>query len=248
MQQVWKFAILTQSNSMRYLFIFFLSIITLNTIAQQSVVGNLDIQITQHLWDQFSKDERVAILSKFPTMEIISSESIGIIQSAQLVDRSTQGTNSGAVLGSVIGQAAYIDRSFTGSNNSYSATTHLGVGILGAMLGSTLDNKAQRRFIINYGVKTLDGQVREQRVSSPDEFTKPVGQCVRFPEIITSEISLCTDDKNSFLGRISAIAKAPNDAIVSRENSGLNVKCNLPGIGMMSLEKNACLQMDGKIE
>jgi outer membrane lipoprotein SlyB len=215
---------------------------------QQSIPSTIEIKISSALWNEFSKDEQVVIISKFPKIEIIPLENIGTIQSAQLVDRSTTASNSGAILGSAVGQVAYIDRAISNSGNNYSAATQLGVGILGAILGSTFDNKAQRRFIINYGIKTIDGQVREIRQQSTDEFTKPVGQCVSVPDLSTISNLLCSDTKVQFLKRISAIAIAPNDAILIRENSELSIKCNIPGIGMMTLEKNVCTQMNGRIE
>lgn len=216
--------------------------------AQSVSTSSEEISIVQSIWNQFSKEEQIAVLSKFPKLETIPSESVGVIQSAQLVNRSTEGTNGGALLGSGIAQAAYIDKAFKGNNN-YSAMSHLGIGVLGGLLGSALDAKAERKFIINYGVKTSDGQIREVRIASPDEFTKPVGQCVKLPDLTQAPIGLCTDDKVNFLKKLTAVATAPTDALISRESSGVLVKCSLPSLNaMMTIEKNACIQMEGKIE
>lgn len=77
---------------------------------------------------------------------------------------------------------------------------------------------------------------------------RPIGQCVKFPEIEPISSELCSVDKVRFLKKVAAEAVAPNDALVSREPTGLNVKCRIDGIGMMTLEKNTCLQMEGFIE
>jgi hypothetical protein len=216
--------------------------------AQQTANINFDAKISKQLWNEFNKNEQILLLKKYPSIEIIPSENIGLIQSAQVANRSTQSTNGGAILGSAIGQAAYIDRSFSGSSNNYSATTHLGVGILGGMLGSALDQKAETKFVINYGVKTLDGQIHEIRIDSLDEFTKPIGQCVHIPNLEPASSLLCNDTKLQLLKRLSALSTIPTDALVIRESSGINIKCIVPGIGMMTLDRNACLQMEGKIE
>jgi hypothetical protein len=55
-------------------------------------------------------------------------------------------------------------------------------------------------------------------------------------------------DKIQFLKKLSALSLAPQDAIVSQESTGINVNCRVPGVGLMRLEKNICVQMDGVIE
>lgn len=230
--------------------IYFILIVYFPSILYAQQASNLTIneKISKNLWAEFGRDEQILILSKYPNIEIISSESIGQIQSAQVANRSTQSTNGGAILGSAVGQALYLDRAFSGSGNNYSAASHLGAGILGGILGSSLDQKAESMFIINYGVKALDGQIREVRVGSADEFTRPLGQCVYIPSLEPAPNSLCTENKIQFLKRLSSLAKAPHDALIMRENSKINIKCNVPGIGLMTLEKNSCIQMEGKIE
>ena len=233
---------------LKIFYIFLILMISGVASAQQKESSTAAIKISSSLWGEFSKDEQVLIVSRFPEMEIVSSENIGVIQSAQIADRSTTGSNRGAILGSAVGQAAYIDRAFSNSGSNYSAVTQLGVGILGAMLGSSLDSKPQRSFVINYAVKSVDGQIKEVRQQSADEFTKLVGQCVSIPDLNTISNLLCSDTKIQFLKRISAIATMPSDAVLMRENSEPPTKCDIPGIGMMTIEKNVCIQMNGVIE
>lgn len=207
-----------------------------------------ELKISQHVWLEFSNSEKAAILSKFPQVETIPSETIGLIQSVQTVNRSTAATSSGASLGGALGQALYIDNAFRGSGSNYSATTQLGAALLGATIGSTLDSGAQSRFVFNYGVKTLDGEIREVRVESGEEFTRPVGQCVFLPSISPAPASLCSADKVQFLKKLSALSLAPAGSVVSQETTGINVTCRVPGVGLMRLEKDVCIQMDGALE
>lgn len=228
---------------MKFIIIFAVGMFALIAQAQQTV----KIGTNQYVWNNFSKSEQATLIDKFPSIEIAPSESIGVVQSVQSVNRSTPGTRGGAALGATIGQAIYIDKAFSGNNN-YSATAQVGAAILGAALGSSLDSAPTTRFAFNYAIKTLDGQLREVRVDSADEFTRPVGQCVRIPEVVPVEASLCSTDKSMFLQKLSAIGQAPADALISQEKSGVNINCRIPGVGLMTLEKNTCLQMDGKIE
>ena len=227
---------------------FFRGCLILSFMASLPAFSAPELKVSQHLWLEFSTSEKTAILTKFPQVETIPSETIGVIQSVQAVNRSTVGTNSGAALGGALGQTLYIDSAFRGSGSNYSATTQLGVALLGAAMGSTLDSAAQSRFIFNYGVKTLDGEIREVRVESGDEFTRPVGQCVFLPEITPAPASLCAADKVQFLKKLSALSLAPEDAVISQESTGINVTCRIPGIGLMRLEENVCIQMEGKVE
>lgn len=215
---------------------------------QSFAQSNVALTINQLLWAQFSLSERTTLLEKFSGLELIPTDSVGVIQSVQIVNRSTAGTTSGAALGSALGEAIYIDKAFSGGGNNYSATTQLGVGLLGALLGSSLDSSAKSKFIFSYGVRTVAGDVKEVRVESGDEFTRPVGQCVKLPQVVPAPADHCAVDKIQFLQKLSALAKAPDGAVISNEISGTNVNCRVPGIGLMTLEKTLCLQMDGAIE
>lgn len=206
------------------------------------------LTINQLLWAEFSQSEKATLIAKFPNLELIPAESVGIIQSVQAVNRSTAGTNSSAALGGALAQTMYIDKAFSGSGNNYSATTQLGAGLLGALLGSGLDSSPTSRFIFNYGIRTLDGQIKEVRVESGDEFTRPVGQCVTLPGVVLAPVGHCAVDKLQFLKKLSAISQAPEGAVVSNELTGITVNCRVPGVGLMTLEKNSCLQMEGTVE
>lgn len=227
---------------------FLSSCLILSLMASLPAYSAPELKVSQHVWLEFSTSEKAAILTKFPQIETIPSETIGVIQSVQAVNRSIAGTNSGAALGGALGQTLYIDNAFRGSGSNYSATTQLGAALLGAAMGSTLDSAAQSRFIFNYGVKTLDGEIREVRVESEDEFTRPVGQCVFLPAISPAPGSLCAADKVQFLKKLSALSLAPADAVISQESTGINVTCRVPGIGLMRLEENVCIQMEGRVE
>lgn len=103
----------------------------------------------------------------------------GTIVSAQLVDLSSPGTTLGANLGSVVAQAAYID---SASWRSYRATTQLGAGILGGLLGSVLDERPRTVFQKAYLIKTRSGDVRRIEERTSDPVLLPVGVCIEYRE------------------------------------------------------------------
>lgn len=69
------------------------------TVVASVTTGNAsELQVNQLIWQQFSVSDRSTILKKFPTLELASPETIGVIQSVQTVNRSTAGSNTGAIL------------------------------------------------------------------------------------------------------------------------------------------------------
>lgn len=220
-----------------------LILVTLSSYAQQDI----KVVVNQEIWNSFNKSEQQEILRKFPALEILPAKSVGVIVGVQAANRSTPGNNSGSILGSTLGQAAYIDHAFKG-DNSYSATAQVGAAILGAALGSSFDTAAKAKYVFNYAVKTLDGQIREVRSESHEEFTKPIGQCVTVPDLNAADAGMCITDKIQFIKKLSSLGQAPADATIVREASGVNVNCKVPGVGLMTLDRNNCLQMEGEIE
>lgn len=219
------------------------------TVVASVTTGNAsELQVNQLIWQQFSVSDRSTILKKFPTLELASPETIGVIQSVQTVNRSTAGSNTGAILGGALGQAAYVDNALKGSGNNYSAVNQIGAAVLGAAIGSTADQAPQSLFVFNYSIKTLDGQLREVRTSSNQEFTKPIGQCVSFPELKPLQTISCSSDKIQLLKGLSSISMDVTTKVKPRSAPVVNVACRVPNIGLMTLERNICSEMEGKEE
>jgi outer membrane lipoprotein SlyB len=203
-----------------------------------------DLMVGQNLWNQFTPGEQATLLGKFPTLELHMPDTVGLIQAVQTVNRSTAGSNTGAMLGGAIGGAAYIDRAFSGNNN-YSAITQIGATLLGAAVGSLADRAPQARFEFNYAVKTLDGELREVRNSSGDEFARPVGQCVLLPSLTPVASITCSTDKQTFLKALSAsVAQQPADRFAQPEATQ-TVTCIIAAVGVMTLNRKACQEIGG---
>jgi outer membrane lipoprotein SlyB len=208
-----------------------------------------ELIVSQHIWQEFTISERATITDKFPYIEIISSDSIGLIHSVQIVNRSTNGTSAGTIIGSAAGQAVYVDKVFRGDGNNYSAVNQVGAALLGALLGSTLDQAPQQKYEFNYAIKNPNGNIREQRFSSSDEFTKPVGQCVLLPELRSIANLSCSATKNEFLKLLSTAGISKENTVTEGSTFLLQkIACRLPGVGLMTLDRKTCSDMEGKIE
>ena len=150
--------------------------------------------------DQIAVDEVEKIKQTYPMMRVISNNSIGKITSQQILDKSKPGSNFGSQLGSAISQSAYIDKSF--SQQNYAVLGQLSAGLIGAVVGSALNQNAEARFSINYGVQFNDGSVRSIVINSTEALASPIGQCVYSLNIEEAPNYLCNDSILKFYARI----------------------------------------------
>ncbi len=147
-------------------------------------------RIKSAIWSALTEDERVAIASRW-RVELLHAGRYGWIADAQTVDESTPGTTDGAYTGAMLGQAAYIDRSFRPGNN-YSAGVQVLAGVLGAVVGSAMDKPPTRSFRTRYHVRTEDGSMVAEEQSRSDAFRMPLSTCVELPSLSDSDPSLCS--------------------------------------------------------
>ena len=115
------------------------------------------IKVSQFAWSALTSPERDLIQKSF-VVSVVPQESFGLIIDNQGVNESTSGTSGGAALGGAIANATYVDKALRGGN--YSAVNQLAVGVLGAMLGSTLDSRAKTQFHYRYAVKFSTGNIQ----------------------------------------------------------------------------------------
>ena len=115
------------------------------------------IKVSQIAWSNLTPTER-DLIQKSYVVSVVSQDSFGVIIDNQGVNQSTSGTNGGAALGGSIANAAYVDSAIRGRN--YSAVNQLAIGILGAMVGSTMDSKARAQYHYRYAVKFANGNIQ----------------------------------------------------------------------------------------
>lgn len=144
--------------------------------------------ITKPVWDKLSEEDKNSIKAQFD-VEVLSPDSFGIITDVQGADQSTPGTNAGAALGGAVASAAYLDRGLGGHN--YSAGGALAIGLLGAVIGSSLDTEASSKFQFRYTVKLGDGEIQYFDEIKSTSFRHSVGVCILVPSLNLISQKVC---------------------------------------------------------
>ena len=114
----------------------------------------------------------------------------GTVIDNQGIDQSSPGTTGGAMVGSALGSAAYIDRAFRPGNN-YSAVAQVGAGLLGALLGAQLDRRPVSQYHFRYALRQRDGEIVSSDSVQQDAFRHPIGMCLRIADLQPVSQSLC---------------------------------------------------------
>jgi hypothetical protein len=156
--------------------------------------------VTRQAWEGLASSER-SELQLTRTIELREASNFAIIIDNQGVNESTPGTNGGAALGGAIANAAYIDHALKSQNN-YSAKTQLAAGILGALVGSSLDQAPVSQFHFRYALRRFDGEIEYRDVLQPNAFRHPVGVCLDKNILQPVSQALCTqtaDDLKPYL-------------------------------------------------
>ncbi len=120
----------------------------------------------------------------------VAPSDYGTVIDNQGIDQSSVGTTGGAMVGSALGSAAYIDRAFRPGNN-YSAVTQLGAGLIGAVLGSQLDHRPVSQYHLRYALRRRDGEIVYSDSIQQDAFRHPVGMCLRIADLQPVSQTLC---------------------------------------------------------
>lgn len=145
-------------------------------------------KISQSAWLALSPAERELIQRKH-VVDLVEQDAFGIIIDNQTLNESSGGTVGGASLGGAIANATYIDNAIKGGN--YSAKTQLAAGLLGAILGSSLDSKPVAQYHLRYAIRLGSGNIKYIDETKGDPFRHPVGVCVSVPNIKLIDQHVC---------------------------------------------------------
>lgn len=131
-----------------------------------------DPQALVQIREQSQAQDKVSMAEN----DAYSTRRVGRVVDVQVVSHGTPGSNAGAALGSATAQAGYIDNTILGSGN-YSAMGQVGAGVIGAVIGSALDQPARAWYAIHYWID-FGGGPRKIAVSSYSPTHAPRGACV----------------------------------------------------------------------
>lgn len=201
------------------------------------------LTVDDGIFGQLTEEDQKRFKLMYPTMQVIPFDSVGIIRTHQVINKSTTGSSAGSQLGSAIAQAAYIDRSFNSYN--YSALGQLSAGLLGGILGASLNTAPEARFLINYSVEFRDGSIRGVLKPSSDGIAAPTGQCVFTSDIQEAPMYLCSDSLTAFIDRAKRVGLAGNSGGLSKLSEKVN--CKIDVVGTIKLDNEACQKSNGII-
>ncbi|MHA7066830.1 hypothetical protein [Azospirillum argentinense] len=230
------------------------------------------LRTNERIWSALTPAERTKISDTY-FVDVAAGSQFGVLIDAQVVDESTPSTSAGAAIGEAYGSATYIDRAFKGSTPSYSARDHVTSSLLGAIIGSAMDQPAQRRFRIRYVVRDLAGNVSQIEQISDQPFRQPVGVCVTLPALTMTTQSTCDTEVVVFRARYLATpapATGSGNEIVTRKASSVTsapgssqvkhkeaetiqnskdaeVRCRIGTAGVVSTSAQNCIDAEGEI-
>lgn len=214
------------------------------------------IKILSPVWQSLQADERTSIQERY-VVDLRDSSAYAMVIDNQGVDTSTPGTSGGAVLGSAVANAAYIDRAFSGSNN-YSAKTQLAMGLLGAVVGSTLDKPAVQQYHFRYALKQHDGEILYRDSVQGDPFRHPAGMCLELSTLTPASQALCNqtvaDVRKAYLAApslespVATVAASPTQRVlqpVAASVSQEKIDCKLNNLAPISTTLEKCTAIGG---
>lgn len=140
--------------------------------------------------ESLPSDERAAHYAELYKKYQDSIKVIGRVMSAQLINRSSQGTNTGSAFGALVGQAVYIDSI---NFRNYSAGNQIAAGLIGAAVGSSFDQRKIETYQKVYFIKKKEGEIVRLDQNTSDPVLYPVGACISYKEPFEFNI---IEDKN----------------------------------------------------
>jgi hypothetical protein len=216
------------------------------------------LSVSDAAWNSLAPQERAAI-QQAQVVDVRRAGSFGLVIDNQGVNESTPGTNAGAAIGGAFAEAAYIDRAFKPGNN-YSAKNQLAVGILGAIIGSSLDKPAVAQYHFRYALKLSDGEIVYRDSVESQPFRHPAGMCLDTTSLTPLPQTLCThtvaDLRRLYLTQAVAatpivvappISEPPRPVEAATVDAAARVECKVGNLSPASTTAEKCNLIGGKI-
>ena len=221
----------------------------------QPVYG-ASFDIPEVLWNSLTAKEKSHV-SNALEVNLVSTASMGVILDVQTLDQSQAGSNAGSQLGAAFGSAAYVDNAFSGDNVDYSAKKHLGVALLGGVLGSAADKAPVSSFRTRYTIKLQDGNIQQVEEETHNQFRHSVGLCVFLEPFRIINQQLCSMTKadllaaaeNKQIARQSPqLPQAKLEQAMPVAEETKSVRCKVGENSATLLSKSTCDALGGLID
>lgn len=219
-------------------------------------VYGASFDVSEMLWNSLTAKEKIHV-SNALEVDLISIASMGVIIDAQTLDHSQPGTTAGAQLGAAFGSAAYIDRAFSGSSVDYSAKKHLGVSLLGGLLGASADKAPVSSFRTRYTIKLQDGNIQQIEEETPNPFRQAVGLCVLLAPFRVANQQLCSMTKAELLvaaerkqsaRQATQLPQTKLEQATPVAEDTISVRCKIGANSATLLPKSTCGSLGGRID
>jgi len=219
-------------------------------------VHSAPLDVPEALWNSLSVKEKVHV-SNALEVNLVSTASMGVILDVQTLDQSQAGSNAGSQLGAAFGSAAYVDNAFSGDGVYYSAKKHLGVALLGGVLGSAANKAPVSSFRTRYTIKLQDGNIQHIEKETHNQFRHSVGLCVFLEPFSIANQQLCSMTKADLLAAAEnkqGAYQAPQppqprleQAVPAMEDTK-SVRCKVGENSATLIPKPTCDALGGLIE
>jgi len=212
--------------------------------------------VSEALWNGLTAKEKSHV-SNALEVNLVSTAAMGVIMDVQTLDQSQAGNNAGSQLGAAFGSAAYVDKAFSGDNVDYSAKKHLGVALLGGMLGSAANKAPVSSFRTRYTIKLQDGNIQHIEEETHNQFRHSVGMCVFLEPFRIANQQLCSMTKADLLAAAEnkqSARQAPQLPQTKLEQAVLvvedakSVRCKVGENSATLLPKSTCDALGGLID
>lgn len=219
-------------------------------------VHSAPFDVPEALWNNLTAKEKSQV-SNTLEVNLVSTASMGIIMDVQTLDQSQAGTNAGSQLGATFGSAAYVDKAFSGDNVDYSAKKHLGVALLGGVLGSAADRAPVSSFRTRYTIKLQDGNIQHVEEETHNQFRHSVGLCVFLEPFRIVNQQLCSMTKADLLAAAEnkqsarqalQLPQAKLEQAVPIVEDAVTVRCKVGENSATLLPKSTCDALGGLID
>lgn len=232
-------------------FIFIIGFILSSSAGAESL-----LHIQKNIWDDLTIDEKKLISNNY-FVSVVENNRYGKIISSHIENNSYINNNSMSNLGSVVGQASYIDDNW----DNYSAKEQVLAGVLGALVGSALDKKTDINMSVTYTVEFLDGSVKDIRNSQKNSHIYGVGVCLDLHRMKSANSLYCNNDhiddilseldRNKYNDANQILEQNQKYSTVQdneQENThNITVNCKLGNGAPFTTTKSKCIKVKGVI-
>lgn len=139
-------------------------------------------------WQELTGEERARIEATHE-LKVVPPQQFGVVIDVQGENQSTPGSTAGSNLGAAVAGAGYVDHAIRSGN--YSALNQLGIGVLGAAIGSTADTMPTSQFQFRYTIRLGDGEIKYFDEVKSTSFRHSVGVCLLLPSLTLISQQVC---------------------------------------------------------